>query len=99
MFFFCFFFKAQKNNFDENLSLALKWNRIDIAKDYIFTGKEISAQLLGNLMEMALLENKSDFVSLFLDNDIQLGKFLTVKRLKNLYNAQRVIEFSLLILM
>ena len=46
--------------------------------------------VLENLMEMALLENKVDFVSLFMDNGIQLRNFLSIKRLLSLYNTERV---------
>ncbi len=81
---------AQKNQHYENLKLALQWNRSDIAKNYIFTGEEeFHADQLANLMEMALLQNKPEFVMLLLQNGLNLNSFLTVKRLYFLYNSHR----------
>jgi hypothetical protein len=45
---------------------------------------------LYDLLELALLENKYQFVNLLLECEIDLGKFLTVERLKNLYNYEAV---------
>ena len=71
--------------------MTLKWNRIDIAKDFIFTGEEkISTKCLESLMEISFSENKFEFVSLFFDHGIQLGSFLTLKRLESFYNSEKV---------
>jgi hypothetical protein len=45
---------------------------------------------LNGLLEIALLENKSKFVSLFLEQKVDLSKFLNNDRLKNLYNNEAV---------
>jgi hypothetical protein len=76
----------------ENLKLALKWNRHDIAKAYIFTGEEqLESHQLYDLMEMALLQNKPKFVQLFLENDyFNLKSFLSIRRLLFLYNSEMV---------
>jgi len=72
------------------LKLALQWNRSDIAKSYIFTGEEeFQTNQLANLMEMALLQNKPEFVKLLLENGLNLNSFLTVKRLYFLYNSHK----------
>lgn len=69
----------------------MQWNRDDIAKSYIFNGEEeFKPGQLAILMEMALIQNKPNFVELLLDNGLDLKSFLTVKRLIFLYNSQKV---------
>ena len=71
----------------ENLKLAISWNRIDIARELIFTGDEsIKPDELNNLLEMALILNKPDFVELLLENNVNIVEFLTCRRLYYLYN-------------
>jgi hypothetical protein len=69
----------------------LQWNRTDIAKNYIFTGEEeFKPYQLHNLMEMALIQNKSEFVELLLENGLNLKSFLITRRLCFLYNCQKI---------
>lgn len=84
-----------KHQFYENLKLAIKWNRIDLAKSDIFTGEEdFRPSELIDLMEMALIQNKPEFVELLLENGVSLRKeFLTAARLFNLYNSKIVRVF------
>ena len=65
----------------------MNWNRPDIAKSSII--------LFGNMKEKSVLEEKMfsaltqdnvDFVKLFLEYGVNLQKFLTYKRLQDLYN-------------
>ena len=42
---------------------------------------------LGSVMQKALIENKVEFVQLFLDSGVKLNKFLTVGRLEDLYQG------------
>lgn len=73
------------------MKLALQWNRSDIAKTDIFTGEEDFRQnQLAKLMEIALIQNKHEFVELMLENGLNLKTFLTVKRLVVLFNSQKV---------
>ena len=41
-------------------------------------------------MELAIIENKPDFVELFIDNNIDLLAFLTHRRLLFFYNSNKV---------
>lgn len=71
--------------------MALQWDRIDIAKTDIFNGEEyLSPNQLCKLFEMALVENKPDFVELILQNGVNLDSFLTYGRLYYLYNSKTV---------
>lgn len=82
---------VNKSQYFENLKLALKWNREDIAKSDIFTGEEYFApNELQTLMQLALIYNRPNFVELLLDNGLDLKSFLTVSRLQFLYNYQQV---------
>ena len=42
-------------------------------------------------MELAIIENKPDFVDLLIENNIDLRKFLSQRRLLFLYNCNKVI--------
>lgn len=73
--------------------MALQWNRIDIAKSDILTGDEnIHTDQLSKLLEIALAENKPEFVELLLENGADPAKFLTTGRLIYLYNLKTVSE-------
>lgn len=91
-----YFSIARKEKYFDNLKLALKWNRCDVAKNYIYTAattsnfKNFSKKQLNDLMEMAITENKADFVSLLLENGATLNAFLNKQRLHNLYNHEKV---------
>ncbi len=79
------------------MKLALKWNIIEIAKSDIFTGEEtFEKDELNKLMEMALIDDRPNFVELLIDNRINLSDFLSYKRLYFLYNLQ-VTNVSVLI--
>ena len=97
MFFFFFYFKtlkAHKTDYYENLKLAIKWNQVKIAKTHIFTGEEKLSKLQRySLMELAIVEDKSDFVELFIEmNLIDLSAFLTHRRLLFFYNSNKVFK-------
>jgi hypothetical protein len=46
---------------------------------------------LNILMEMALVQNKPEFVELLLENGLNLKSFLTIRRLCFLYNSNKVV--------
>ncbi|XP_069495749.1 transient receptor potential cation channel subfamily M member 2-like [Ambystoma mexicanum] len=74
-------------NWDYQLKLAVSWNRVDIAKSDIFTDdKQWKPSDLYPVMTIALIDNKPDFVRLFLDHGVSLKEFLTWDALKLLYN-------------
>ncbi|XP_033755589.1 transient receptor potential cation channel subfamily M member-like 2 isoform X2 [Pecten maximus] len=79
--------KANKSNQSAQLSLALAWNRSDVAKNTIFSSakKTIFGTSLHDAMTTALIQDKKAFVELFLENGVELKDFLTVKNLWNLY--------------
>ncbi|KAJ8249082.1 hypothetical protein GJAV_G00230990 [Gymnothorax javanicus] len=79
----------------DELKLAVAWNHVDIAKSEIFNGDvEWRACDLEEVMMDALVNDKPDFVRLFVDNGVNLGEFLTYGRLQELYCS--VSEKSLL---
>ena len=81
-------FKAQHLNPTEQLSLALAWNRCDIAIKEIFTyGQVWPAGALEHAMFEALDNDRVDFVRLLLDQGVDMAKFITVSRLEALYNS------------
>lgn len=78
---------GNKNQYYENLKLAINWDRLDVA-EVIFTGEEeFKPNQLENLMEIALLKNKPKFVQLLLENGLNIKTFLTYRRLMFLYNS------------
>ena len=83
-------FKAQHLRPVEQLTLALTWNRCDIARKEIFTyGQDWPPGALEFAMQEALELDRVDFVRLLLEQGINMNKFLNVKRLEALYNSKR----------
>ncbi|CAD5116686.1 DgyrCDS5550 [Dimorphilus gyrociliatus] len=81
--------KANKSHPQSQLNLALAWNRCDVARAEIFTmenSKRWQNLGLNDAMFTALMQDRSDFVQLFLDNGVDLRKFLTIFRLRELYD-------------
>ena len=75
----------------EKLNLTLNWNRDDIAKKYVFTGKEDFRQCeLVELMDTALVYNRPRFVELILEKGLNLKQYLPMERLLSLYNSGKV---------
>ncbi len=69
----------------------MSWNRPDVAKKYLFLhGSESEKQVLEDKMFEALSQDKVEFVQLLLEYGVNLQKFLTFKRLSDLYNCVRV---------
>nr|XP_027237710.1 transient receptor potential cation channel subfamily M member 2-like [Penaeus vannamei] len=71
----------------EQLSLALLWDRPDIAENHIFPAESNWASWdLKDLMTTALLEEKVEFVKLFIMNGLVMRDYLNVTTLRYLYN-------------
>ena len=45
---------------------------------------------LHSAMATALVQNRVDFVKLFLDSGVSLSRFLTIRRLRDLYDDVRI---------
>ncbi|XP_061196286.1 transient receptor potential cation channel subfamily M member-like 2 [Saccostrea echinata] len=81
--------KANRSNTNAQLSLALAWNRSDIAKNEIFTASNktnYQELKLDDAMMTALIQDRLEFVKLFLENGIDLSHFLDIRNLWNLYS-------------
>ncbi|XP_047482968.1 LOW QUALITY PROTEIN: transient receptor potential cation channel subfamily M member-like 2 [Penaeus chinensis] len=77
---------AQSSRLDQ-LSLALLWDRPDIAEHHIFPAESNWASWdLKDLMTTALLEEKVEFVKLFILNGLVMSDYLNVTTLRYLYN-------------
>lgn len=71
----------------DQLKLAIVLNRVDVAKEEIYTvSTEFEADDINALLFRALLDDNTDFVELFLENGLDLNQFLSVKRILELYN-------------
>ncbi|XP_074086912.1 transient receptor potential cation channel subfamily M member 5 [Macrotis lagotis] len=84
----------------DELKLAVAWNRIDIAKSEIFSGDvEWKSGDLEEVMMDALVNDKPEFVRLFVDNGASVPDFLTYGRLQELYQTvpQKSLLFHLLL--
>ncbi|KAM5172775.1 transient receptor potential cation channel subfamily M member 7-like [Mantella aurantiaca] len=72
----------------DQLVLALAWDRVDIAKNYIFVhGQQWLTKPLEQIMLDALVMNRVEFVKLLIENGVSMHRFLTIPRLEELYNA------------
>ncbi|XP_066967422.1 transient receptor potential cation channel trpm isoform X5 [Macrobrachium rosenbergii] len=81
---------AQRLNPPEQLSLALTWNRVDIARSHVFNEDvEWPLGALEQAMMDALVNDRIEFVKLLLEQGVTMNKFLTIQRLEELYNSKR----------
>ncbi|KFP82076.1 Transient receptor potential cation channel subfamily M member 5, partial [Apaloderma vittatum] len=84
----------------DELKLAVAWNRVDIAKSEIFNGDvEWKSCDLEEVMMDALVNDKPEFVKLFIDNGVNISEFLTYSRLQRLYCSisQKCLLYELLL--
>ncbi|NXG26274.1 TRPM5 protein, partial [Grallaria varia] len=84
----------------DELKLAVAWNRVDIAKSEIFNGDvEWKSCDLEEMMMDALVNDKPEFVKLFIDNGANIFEFLTYSRLQRLYCSisQKCLLYELLL--
>lgn len=81
--------KAQHASAADQLSLALIWNRADIASTEIFKeDQKWKMKSLEDAMMDALVNNRVEFVKLLLENGVSMSRFLTTTRLEELYKAR-----------
>ncbi|XP_040051546.1 transient receptor potential cation channel subfamily M member 6 isoform X3 [Gasterosteus aculeatus] len=80
--------KGTKASPAEQLSMALAWDRADIAqKDVLVYGQHWKVGSLEQAMLDALVMDRVSFVKLLIDNGMTMSRFLTVDRLEELYNT------------
>ncbi|XP_068422965.1 transient receptor potential cation channel subfamily M member 6 isoform X2 [Clinocottus analis] len=80
--------KGTKASPAEQLSMALAWDRADIAqKDVLVYGQHWKVGSLEQAMLDALVMDRVSFVKLLIDNGMTMNRFLTVDRLEELYNT------------
>ncbi|XP_051975332.1 transient receptor potential cation channel subfamily M member 1-like [Xyrauchen texanus] len=73
----------------DQLSLALAWNRVDIARNQIFVyGHNLPVNSLEQAMMDAIVLDRVDFVKLLIENGVNIHHFLTIPRLEELYNTK-----------
>ncbi|XP_069481929.1 transient receptor potential cation channel subfamily M member 6 [Ambystoma mexicanum] len=74
----------------DQLSLALAWNRVDIAKKHILVyGQHWKVGSLEQAMQDALVMDRVDFVKLLIEHGVNMHRFLTISRLEELYNTKQ----------
>ncbi|KAG7227818.1 hypothetical protein INR49_013612 [Caranx melampygus] len=72
--------------YNEELKLAVTWNRVDIAKSELFNGDiHWRYEDLEDSMTDALINDKPEFVRLFTENGLNILDYLTYGRLESLY--------------
>ncbi|KAM3610879.1 uncharacterized protein V6R79_009997 [Siganus canaliculatus] len=80
--------KGTKASPAEQLSMALAWDRADIAqKDVLVHRQHWQVGSLEQAMLDALVMDRVSFVKLLIDNGMTMSRFLTVDRLEELYNT------------
>ncbi|XP_051876603.1 transient receptor potential cation channel subfamily M member 6-like [Pristis pectinata] len=82
--------KGTNTSASDQLSLALAWDRVDIAKRNILVyGQHWKVGSLEQAMLDALLMDRVDFVKLLIENGVSMHHFLTISRLEELYNMKQ----------
>ncbi|XP_041855494.1 transient receptor potential cation channel subfamily M member 6 [Melanotaenia boesemani] len=80
--------KGTKASQAGQLSMALAWDRADIAqKDVLVYGQHWQVGALEQAMLDALVMDRVSFVKMLIDNGMTMNRFLTVDRLEELYNT------------
>ncbi|XP_025025677.1 transient receptor potential cation channel subfamily M member 8 [Python bivittatus] len=78
--------EQDKDNWNGQLKLLLEWNQLDLASEEIFTNdRRWESADLQDVMFTALVKDRPKFVRLFLENGLNLRKFLTHEVLTELY--------------
>ncbi|XP_013913955.1 PREDICTED: transient receptor potential cation channel subfamily M member 8-like, partial [Thamnophis sirtalis] len=78
--------EEDKDDWNGQLKLLLEWNQLDIASEEIFTNdRRWESADLQDVMFIALVKDRPKFVRLFLENGLNLRKFLTHEVLTELY--------------
>ncbi|KAF7243629.1 Transient receptor potential cation channel subfamily M member 8 [Varanus komodoensis] len=78
--------EQDKDNWNGQLKLLLEWNQLDLASEEIFTNdRHWESADLQDVMFTALVKDRPQFVRLFLENGLNLRKFLTNDVLTELY--------------
>ncbi|XP_053555947.1 transient receptor potential cation channel subfamily M member 6 [Bombina bombina] len=82
--------KGTNMSVSDQLSLALTWNRVDIAKKHILVyGQHWKVGSLEQAMQDALVMDRVDFVKLLIEYGVNMHRFLTISRLEELYNTKQ----------
>lgn len=87
----------QKDNLAQ-LILAQKWNRADVARNHILKScrpfRDRNNRFDENFNEMFmgnLVNDRVEFLKLFIDKGFNVAKYLTVNRLRDLYRSTVII--------
>uniref|UniRef100_A0A3Q4H7V3 Transient receptor potential cation channel subfamily M member 4-like n=1 Tax=Neolamprologus brichardi TaxID=32507 RepID=A0A3Q4H7V3_NEOBR len=79
---------AEANPYTDELKLAVTWNRVDIAKTELFNGDiQWKYEDLEDSMTDALINDKPQFVRLFIENGLNILEYLSYGRLETLYRS------------
>ncbi|XP_064618804.1 transient receptor potential cation channel subfamily M member-like 2 isoform X2 [Lineus longissimus] len=89
--------KAYRSDVNTQASLALAWNRCDLAREEIFSTEKRLQWLtipMHEHMTKALVQNKVDFVQLFLDKGVDVKNLLTYTKLAEIWSKSLDIPSS-----
>uniref|UniRef100_A0A3Q3BA74 Transient receptor potential cation channel, subfamily M, member 4b, tandem duplicate 1 n=1 Tax=Kryptolebias marmoratus TaxID=37003 RepID=A0A3Q3BA74_KRYMA len=79
---------VEDSPYNEELKLAVAWNRVDIAKSELFNGDiHWRYEDLEESMTDVLVNDKPQFVRLFTENGLNILDYLTYGRLETLYGS------------
>ncbi|KAG5262687.1 hypothetical protein AALO_G00277750 [Alosa alosa] len=79
---------ADSSPYTDELKLAVTWNRVDIARSELFNGDiQWKCADLEDSMTDALVNDKPEFVRLFIENGLNILDYLTNGRLESLYRS------------
>ena len=80
--------KSENFNFQSQMFLSMVWNRVDIAEEKVFCDRSFEWEQgdFDEVMTRALLMDRVEFVELLILNGFSFRKYLTVSRLRELYN-------------
>ena len=76
------------------LELAIRWNRLDLAEEHLFKGKQFSTNQLNELLWIALEHKNIHFVSSIMTKGANFKQYLTVERFWTYLNSKAFLNKS-----
>ena len=80
-------FLHKATTLNAKLEHCIKWQRVDLVNDIIAKGAAINGDEMNDFVTKILVQENPDFLENMIVAGLSIKKFLTVDRLRSLYNG------------
>ena len=91
--------KTQKVQYEREflqLELAIKWNRLDLAEEFLFKNKHYTQNQLNALLGIAMEHKEIDFIKSIIAKGASIKRFLTEHQFEVFHNSTTNLKGTLL---